>query len=600
AQLVKTKRTNADELLDQATIQFNNKNYYKCIQLSRQGLSKRPDYPDLHFLLGRAYAQVGQYDSARLEFQIVLHDVPRYREAYSQACNLELKQKRYQEALCYMDDALYFFPNDREFMLKKLAILEDLKYYKYSDAYASRLITKYPEDSTLLRYYLSYKIDHAALYLRQGNIARARYEYDKVLEVDPGNRDAIDAIYNLEVKSGNYENSLAYINRLLLTEPNNYEYLLKKMSILEELRRYPEAIEISNRIITLYPSDRKIRGINQELRMAAGRFYMNTDPYMQFQSVLEQSPSNRDALNYVTGIAYSRGLYQECLFWCNRALRYYPSDRDFINKKIASLESLEKFGAAADLAERVWMGNRTTANLDRFVELKIQSAKGFMADLEMDSALIAFNRILELSPSNPIALNYAINILAGQKKYDQAVAVVDKSLTFYPDDQFLLFKKANILSEAERYEESETILFDLLKRYPDNDRYFNGFVDLKLTNGRALVKNQDYDEARDHFKTVLALQPQNMEAITPLINVEISTKNYDSALVYINQGIEITPNDKELYLKKSGVLEVLNRHKEAYAITGDLWRKYPYNTKIRDIYADQIAASARYNAKRGR
>jgi len=599
AQLVKTKRTNADDLLEEATQQYNNKNYYKTIQLSRQGLSKRPDYADLHFLLGRAYAQVGQYDSARLEFQIVLHDVPRYKEAYTQAINLEQKLGRSQEALCYADDALYFFPNDRGFMLRKLSILESLRYYRYSDSYATRLINKYPEDSVLLRYYLSYKLDHAAVYYKEGNIARAKYDYEQILAVDPGNKLALDAIYNLEYKSGNYENSLAFINRMLLSDPNNYEYLSRKASILEDLRRYPEAIEVSQRIVTLYPGDSRARVLNTELRMAAGRFYMNTDSYMQFQSVLETNPSNRDALNYVTGISYSRGLYSECLFWCNRALRYYPSDRDFLNKKISALENLQKYGQAADLAEKMWVVNKTTGNEERFIDLKIQAGKQSLSSLELDSALYAFDRVLQIAPSNPLALNYSINILAGQKKYNEAITLLDRSLSYYPEEQFLLYKKAGILLEMQAYEDAGTILYDLMQRYPENERYYNTFVDHKVDYGRALVKAEEYDEAREQFKTVLTLKPLQPDAINYLINVEASTKNYDSALVYVDQALQITPNDKELLLKKSGLLEVVNRYPEAYAISGEIWRKYPYNTKARDVYVDQIASSGRYQNKIG-
>ncbi|HAN38290.1 MAG TPA: hypothetical protein DCQ29_05255, partial [Chitinophagaceae bacterium] len=93
--------------------------------------------------------------------------------------------------------------------------------------------------------------------------------------------------------------------------------------------------------------------------MAAGRYYMGTDPYIQFQSVLERNPSNRDALNYVISLSFQRGLYDESLNWTNRALRYYPNDRDLINRKIDNLTKLERYGAAAELAERRWKQSPT-------------------------------------------------------------------------------------------------------------------------------------------------------------------------------------------------------------------------------------------------
>ena len=67
--------------------------------------------------------------------------------------------------------------------------------------------------------------------------------------------------------------------------------------------------------------------------MEAGRYYMNTDPYLQFQAVLEKEPANRDALNYVINIAYSRGMLAEALQWVNTALKHYPNDRELLAKK---------------------------------------------------------------------------------------------------------------------------------------------------------------------------------------------------------------------------------------------------------------------------
>ncbi|MFN4007075.1 MAG: tetratricopeptide repeat protein [Chitinophagaceae bacterium] len=600
AQLVKTKRTNADELLEMAQLHYNNRNYYKAIQVCKQGLQRRPDYVDLHFLLGRAYVQVNQFDSARLEFQYVLHEVPRYREAYLAAMNMELKIGRNQEALCYADDGLYFFPNDREFMLKKLAILETLKYYRYSDNYAQRLVNKYPEDTILLQYYTSYKTEHAAMYMKQGNMARARYEYEKILELSPGNKEALEAITNIEIRSGNYENSLAFVNRALISNPNDYEMLLRKVGLLEELKRYPEAIELSQKMMSLFPGDAKIRTINSELRMAAGRYYMGTDPYIQFQSVLERNPSNRDALNYVISLSFQRGLYDESLNWTNRALRYYPNDRDLINRKIDNLTKLERYGAAADLAERRWKQSPTADNQETFLELKTLAGRQYLQSMDMDSALLTFQKVLEVNPSYPMAMNYSINILAGQKKYDEAIALVDRSLTYYPDDPFLLFKKSAILSEYEKYEEASMIMYDLMVRYPDNERYLNTFIEQKMDYGRLMMKAEEFDNAREQFKAVVELRPSNLDAINYLANIEIATKHYDSALNVVEQGLLMYPNNKDLLVKKSAILENMRDFQNAYQITADLVRRYPYNVKLRQAYIDQLLASGRKYNNEGR
>ncbi len=80
------------------------------------------------------------------------------------------------------------------------------------------------------------------------------------------------------------------------------------------MSRYVEAIEVVEKLDGSYiPSNAEVRKLNIYLRMEAGRYYMNTDPYLQFQAVLDKDPNNRDALNYVINLAYSRGLLVDAL-----------------------------------------------------------------------------------------------------------------------------------------------------------------------------------------------------------------------------------------------------------------------------------------------
>ena len=69
--------------------------------------------------------------------------------------------------------------------------------------------------------------------------------YEAVLEQDPLNKEALSAIFSLDIRSGNDESSLAYTNRALQSYPTSYEFLLKKISILDAMSRYVEAIAVA-------------------------------------------------------------------------------------------------------------------------------------------------------------------------------------------------------------------------------------------------------------------------------------------------------------------------------------------------------------------
>ncbi|WP_158559175.1 tetratricopeptide repeat protein [Deminuibacter soli] len=594
---IRKPRINTDELLKQADAAYKAGEYKKGISICRQALEKMPNDNDFQFALGRLYYAVRSYDSARMLFKTVLVENPNYREVYVYLINIEVNSKRYEEALCYADDALYQFPTDQELALKKMSILHMLGYSQYADKWTDKLLSDFPRDTVVLRKYIDTKVELGQQYLKQGNYLRARYEFEKVLEQDPSNKEVLDAIYNIEIRTGNYEQGLAYINGALEKQPNSYEYLLRKEGMLEEMKRYPEAIDVLQKMIKLFPGDSKLQRINIDLHMAAGRYYLNTDPYTQFQAVLEKAPSDREALNYVINIASSRNNNEEALQWVNKALKYYSSDRGFLLKKLSLLQSLQRYTQAADLAEKMWRQNPNTAgNLQQFVDLRIMSGRAFMNDQQDDSALMEFKKVLNVNPQNVAALNYSINILTNRKNYDSANAVVDRALQYYPDNEAFLLRKSAILQDDGRFTEAAEVSGRLMQLYPQNKRYQITYVDQLVSNGRTMMQADDYDAARETFRKVLAVDPRNMDALNNMANLESGSLRYDSALYYVDEALKITPGSKDQLLKKASILNSMKRYQEAYAITGMLKDRYPYNNKIRDSYIENVLAAGRaYN-----
>lgn len=598
-------KMDADELTALARSEMRSgRNYRYALRLVHMAIHKDPRDVDRRFLLGKLYQLNNYPDSAEETMKDILYQDPKYRDAYAVLAAIELDRHNAEEALCYIDDGLYYYPADKEFALRKFAILQTMRYPARADAQGDLLLDQYGQDTAVLRTYVDYKIESAQRYTKLKDYTRALYEYRQVLAVEPGNKDALDGTYNTQLKAGNYEDALSGVNSGLNDRPDDYDGLFRKLSLLEDLHRYPEAIEVLQHILKIYPSDAKARQLDVELRMEAGRYFMSEDPYLQFQGVLEKSPSNREALDYVINLASARGLNTDALVFVNKALHYYPGDKTLLSKKISILESLLKYTEASDIAETLWRSSgKSAVYRDQYIELKEASGRYYMNQLQYDSALYEFHTVLEISPAEPAALNYSINILAAQKNYDGAAALLDKALQYYPSDEGLLLKKAGILQDDTRYPEALAILTRLMNSYPENGHYKSSYIDLSLTLGRQMMQAQDYDAAYGTFSSILPLQPDNAEALGTLINIEIARgagdpAPLDTALVIADQALTYYPSSRDFELKKAAVLEALKRYPEAYGITGELMKRYPYNTKIRDQYTDDLLASGRlYNSQ---
>lgn len=587
------KSESSDDLYKEAKKEIELKHYQKAINLTNRAIEISPKNLDIYVLSGKAYGLAGKVDSSRIQLNYVLQKNPKYKDAYIYLINIETVACNYAQALEYADMGLRQYPNDRDILLKKLDIYNKQGDWIEGNRLAEFLFDKYSTDAFIRSVYLDYKLTLARQYSHRGYIEVAKHAYESVLEQDPLNKEALQAVFALDVKSGNYESSLAYTNRALQATPNSYEFLLKKISILDAMARYVEAIIVVEKLMKLYPSNSEVQKLNTYLRMEAGRYYMNTDPYLQFQAVLEKEPSNRDALNYVINIATSRGLLRDALSWVNVGLKRYPKDKLLLTKKMGILEGMKNYGPASVIAESIYKSSPTKDNKANFLELRTLTAKQYMNDGDYDSSVQALQSVLFYDHSNLTAINYLVNTYIQQKKYDDALRVIDEALTYYPGDERLLFKKSGTLEAYGKFADAALISKQLLQRYPERRQYLVSFVEQSLQAGRQSMLYDDYYGTVAILREVLDKQPSNMDALNYIVNIESANKQYDSALYYADQALRYFPEDKDMLLKKSSILAESGRFQEAYAISGQLYANYPYNIRFRNAYVDHLLSSGK-------
>ncbi len=573
-----------------------NHNYARAVELSKAAAAKYPTDMDFQYLLGRSYLFAKDYNNAEIAIGNVIKTAKNYKDAYITAANIQTGKNRPDIALAFVNTGLQLFPGDKDLNIKKLSLLLTLNDGIKAEQQADYLIKAFRNDKDVFQAYFDYRGAIAENFLKQRNYSQAIIQYQKILEIDPQNETAVKQIIDAQMKTGDVESSLKEINRALATSPNSYEYQLKKVSVLQELKRYPEAIEALQAMIKAFPNDSKLRQMNVDLRLEAGRNFRNADPYAQYQSVLDLSPSNREALNNAINYAISHRMYDDAIVWLNKALRYYSNDATLLQKKMSVLQSMQKYGEASTIAYQLW--NKTPNNAaakNTYIELTLQKARALTSELQYDSALYYYNNILSADPNNAQAMNASVNILASQKNYTEALNVLDKTLAASPNNQDLLLKKASILMDDEQYEASALLLEELIKKYPGNKKFTNAYIDANLAHAKQLMQADEIDAAEEPFGKVLDVQPNNMEALNGIINIELTQGRDKSqaALDHSNQALKYYPSSRDFLIKKAAALSALGQYNEAVTISDSLMKRYPYNTKVKDLYMDQILASAK-------
>jgi YaiO family outer membrane protein len=120
----------SDDLFQQARhAAFDGKDYAKAISLSKQALSKSPDYSDIRVFLGRVYTWSGKTDSARAEFAQVLIKHPDNEDASFASGSLEFWNDNSVKALQIVNNGIKYHPQSKDLLLLKAKVLNDLKRY---------------------------------------------------------------------------------------------------------------------------------------------------------------------------------------------------------------------------------------------------------------------------------------------------------------------------------------------------------------------------------------------------------------------------------------------------------------------------------------
>ncbi len=162
------KSESSEELYKEAKRESDLKHYQRAIDLCLRAVDITPNNLDIHLLMGKNYGLAGKTDSAIIELEYVIEKDPKYKDAHLALINLEIVACNYVEAMEFTEKALKIFPEDRDFLLKKLFIYEKQEDWTNSNRMAEYLFERFPADPYIRTVYLDFKLMLAREYAHRG------------------------------------------------------------------------------------------------------------------------------------------------------------------------------------------------------------------------------------------------------------------------------------------------------------------------------------------------------------------------------------------------------------------------------------------------
>jgi len=148
--------------------------------------------------------------------------------------------------------------------------------------------------------------------------------------------------------------------------------------------------------------------------------------------------------------------------------------------------------------------------------------------------------------------------------------------------------KATNQFSLEKWEEGKRTIDKGLKIYKLDS-------DLRMLAGKYYHHKGQNDKARYELIKALQINPDNVDAKQILVNVELETKRYSSAICYVNELLEVNPYWRGLWRKKIQLYRLQGNEIEANRLQLRINQVYPEDTILkRDyLYAIELDAAAK-------
>lgn len=163
----------------------------------------------------------------------------------------------------------------------------------------------------------------------------------------------------------------------------------------------------------------------------------------------------------------------------------------------------------------------------------------------------------------------------------------------YLDDRDNYAQVASDYFQRENWDAGKKVIDEGLRRYPKDS-------DLRMLLGKYFYQIGNYDAARYELLKALEYDKHNVEAKQILVNVEVITQRYSSAICYVNELLEVNPYWKGLWKKKIEIHRLEGNNVEANRLLKRLSQIYPDDKDLRTTYTYYIEQEITTRKKEGK
>lgn len=328
--------------------------------------------------------------------------------------------------------------------------------------------------------------DAGAAYLRVNHLEKASAMFDRVLAIDPGHFDALNARGVVLAYKGQYDDALIYYRRALQQEDNTgvrmnialTYYLKGERETADKI--FEEVVALDESYMELFDFLADV-GNAQEF-YDVGTSYLRQNRFdlalAQFEEAVASDEQFADAINAKAVVLTHKGQYDEALALYERAAAIEPEQTGF-RLNIALIYYLKGDRDRADVLYQQIISEDDAYDglLDFLAEVEsaeehYKIASAYMQQEEYGRALDRLDKALASDPQMGDAYNAKAVVLCQRGAYDEAYGLLEEAEKLMPAHPGVRLNMAIVRYLQGRRNEAQVIYQQVV----DSDDRYEGFL----------------------------------------------------------------------------------------------------------------------------
>ena len=523
---------NAKELLKQGKAK-------EAIGLVRQTLETAPKNVEAWFILAQAYQKASNHDSARIAAQRVISLDEKNVPGYLLVSKIAESQKDIKSAYSALTTGLVEKKNDAQLLIALGGLLLRVD----SVDRAIVVLTQAKEASPNAAVIYDGLGD---AYNKQGVPAYAISQYEKSVDLDSMNATVQDKLGKLYYKERRYNDAARAYAQVVALDPANKAVLLElsKMYLASRPRQYDNAAKYLKIYVERFPTATEAWGMYAEALFSLRKFPEALDAS---QRVLKDQPKNGKALRIAATCLYAQKKYKESI---ENYQKFLAVDTlkvdDWIRLADANVE-LKQYPAAISAYEGAIKLDPTQSELYDKVGQTLMRA----TPPNYEMAATMFQKRFQLD-TTARALSSYLNYAACKmqiKEYDSARiayrTVISKRGDYAP--AWINLARSLVFVSSDSLQAARRVYEEWVKLIPaaDEAKYKKDLPEAYKTIGIAYLVDKKYEQAIAPLKKALQYNDNDDDVHTRLGQAYSLTNQKDEAIKEFQKAFKLNPKNKD-------------------------------------------------------